>query len=86
MCAGIPPSPPPRADAPLGADAPTLEQTPPGNRHPPEADTPLGAEPPTPDQTPPAGADTPREQRRLLLRTVRILLECIPVEKIHLLP
>ena len=57
---------------------------PPGSRHPPGADTPLGADtrpprsrhspgPDTPTEQTPPGADTP------LLRTVRILLECILV-------
>ena len=46
----------------------------------PQADTPtLGRHPPTPGQTPP-GQTTP-PPRRLLLRTVRILMECILVEK-----
>ena len=37
--------------------------------------------PPPRADTPPPGADPPRKQRRLLLRTVRILLECILVGK-----
>ena len=50
-----------------------LEQTtpPPGTRQPPEQ-TPPGSRHPSSDQEPPPG-------RRLLLRTVRILLECILV-------
>ena len=52
---------------------PPLEQTPPLKQTPPGADTPL-------EQTPPWEQTAPsREQRRLLLRTVRILLECILV-------
>ena len=67
---------------PLGADTP-----PPGADTPPwGADTPLGSRPPPlgadtpPEQTPP-GADTPPPppEIRSLLRTVRILLECILV-------
>ena len=71
-----------------------LGYNPPG-RHPhpgqtpthPWADThpPLGRHPPTPGQTPThPWADTPpgrQPPRRLLLRTVRILMECILVEK-----
>ena len=73
------------------------EQTPPGadipwSRHPPGADipqsrhptkqTPPGADPPadTFQQTPPRSKPPPPE-RRPLLRTVRILLECILVSK-----
>ena len=98
------------ADTPLGADAPlqsrhppradTPEQTSSGSRHPPGADT-------HPEQTPPRSRHPLWEQthpweqtppspisRRLLLRTARILLECIlvvqrstmytPKAKIHL--
>ena len=46
---------------------------PPRSRHPPEVD------PPGPD-TPP-GSDTPLPEIRPLLRTVRILLECILVQR-----
>ena len=85
--AGIPPpsrsrplrSRRPRSRPPLGAD-------PPGADTPPGAD-PLGADTPPPSRHPcrnrPPQADTPPEQtplpRRLLLRTVRILFECILV-------
>ena len=68
----------PRADTPR-------EQTPPGSRHPPRADTHTWRRHPpeqTPSrkQTPPLGADTPPlPEIRSLLRTVRILLECILV-------
>ena len=64
---------------------PTLEQTPPRSRHPPEctpreqtpprADTPPGADTPAPPQS-----RHPSPERRPLLRTVRILLECILVQ------
>ena len=56
---------PPGADTPPSRPPPR-EQTPTGSRHPPSSRIP-------PEQTP------PREQRRLLLQTVRILLECILV-------
>ena len=64
----------------------TLEQTPPGSRHPLGADTPRSRHIPqsrhSPEETPPR-ADTPPSrhpsERRPLLRTVRILLECILV-------
>ena len=71
---------PPGADTPPGTRHP-LEQTPPEqgipqSRHPPEQTPPGTRHPPGPgtprDQTPPS--------RRLLLRTVRILLECILVD------
>ena len=74
----------PLEQTPPGADIPPLEQTP------PRADTP-GADTPPEKKTPP-GADTPSEQNptppmRPLLRTVRILLECILVVQIfHLFP
>ena len=61
--------------------------TPPGQTSPradtPWPDTPMGRHPngqTPPGQTPPR-ADTPSPSRRLLLRTVRILLECILVYK-----
>ena len=63
--------PPPGADPP-GADTP-LEQTPPGPGTPLEADTPSPQSRPPREQTTPPG-------RRLPLRTVRNLLECILVE------
>ena len=61
----------------LGADTPFWEQTPPsGSRHPLlGADTPWEQTSPGADTPLPLGADLP--SRRLLLRTVRILLECI---------
>ena len=46
----------------------------------PQEQTPSGAGMPPPEQTPPSGSRHP--SRRLLLRTVRILLECILVSKI----
>ena len=60
------------------------EQTPPRSRHPPEAGTPRSRHPPragTPrEQTPPPpGSRHPPPSRRLLLRTVRIILEYILV-------
>ena len=55
--------------APLGADTP--RSRPPGTGHPPGPGTPPGADTPPRNQAPPS--------RRLLLRTVRILLECILV-------
>ena len=71
---------PPGADTP-GADTPQSrppqeqtppsEQTPPRSRHPPRADTPQSRYP--------QGADIPSQERWPLLRTVRILLECILV-------
>ena len=91
--AGIPPPLPLGADPP--GSRPHLGADPPGSRppeqipHPPGADTPpsrppLGADPnreQTPPQqpNPPRANPPPREQRRLLLQTVRILLECILV-------
>ena len=63
---------PPQSRHPLGADTPQI-------RHPPGADTPWNTHPPRPGTLPGAGNPPPREQRRLLLRTVRILLECILV-------
>ena len=75
--AGIPPPP---SRHPLGADTPRSgtppNQAPPGSRHPLEH-----THPPPPDQehSPEQATPPPREQRRLLLRTVRILLECILV-------
>ena len=45
---------------------------------PPPDQTPLGADPPLAD-TPPGADLPPPPSRRLLLRTVRILLECILV-------
>ena len=62
----------PHRTRPPGPGTPPWDQTPRtrhhphGARHPPGPDTPQTRHPP--DQTPP-----PREQRRLLLRTVRIL-------------
>ena len=53
--------------------------TPPGSRHPPpRADTPQSRHPPG-EQIPPRG-QTPPWDKRPLLRTVRILLECILVD------
>ena len=87
------PGTPPRADtpqdqAPPGSRHPPRpgtppEQTPwdqaPWSRHPPLGPgTPLGADTPPPDQAPPRSRHPPAS-RRLLLRTVRILLECILV-------
>ena len=65
---------PPRADTPSGADTPQ-------SRHPTlGADTPPRSRHHTPlEQTPPSREQTPRPERRPLLRTVRILLECILV-------
>ena len=82
---------PPRSRHPPGADTP-LEQTPPPEQTPQEQTHPVQSRPPPgaglpgaehpPEQTPPR-ADTPLEQTppqiRPLLRTVRILLECILV-------
>ena len=79
--AGIPPSSPshsrppssrhPRSRHPLGADTPP-ERTPPWSR-------PLRSRHPHPlEQTPPSRSRPPLS-RRLLLRMVRILLECILV-------
>ena len=45
---------------------------------PPGADTPSGPDTP-PDQAPPESRHPPPRERRILLRTVRILLECILV-------
>ena len=59
----------------VSASVHTGIHTPPGRY--PQADNPLGRHP-TPRQTPPC-VDTPPPSRRLLLRTVRILLECILV-------
>ena len=62
--------------------------TPPGTRHPPWSRyTHPGTSTPPPEQTHlppgpgplPRGSRHPHRSRRLLLRTVRILLECIPV-------
>ena len=58
----------PREQAPPQEQAP-LDQVPPGTRHPPRT-----RHPPGPGTPPPPG------QRQLLLRTVRILLECILVQ------
>ena len=63
---------PPSPDIPLGPDIPQ-KQTPPRSRHP----LLTGADPP--EQISPPGAELPPPERRLLLRTVHILLECIPV-------
>ena len=63
--------PGPEADTPLSRPS---QQTPP-SRYPSQADTPPQT---PPGQTPPS--------RRLLLRTIRILLECILVCQILLLP
>ena len=51
----------------------------PQSRHPPGSRYPPGADPPTGADTPQLGADTPLPEIRPLLRTVRILLECILV-------
>ena len=77
MHAGIPP-PLPRAGAPSQSrHPPSGAGNPPGSRHPLwEQAAPLGRHPP--EQAPP-GADIPPPSRRLLLWTVRILLECILV-------
>ena len=76
--AGIPP---PRSRKPLRADPPGA--SPPRSRHPPRSRLPPDAD--TPEQTPPLGADpspwSRHPPRRLLLRTVRILLECILVNR-----
>ena len=76
---------PPAADPPTPGPGTCWEETP-QTRHPPPppgADTPPDQAPPRPGIT--QGADTAREQtppgRWLLLRTVRILLECILVLK-----
>ena len=66
-----------RTKPPLGADPPREQaDTLPGSRHPPGAD--------------PPGADTPPKQTppdiRSLLRTVRILLECILVCPLKVTP
>ena len=81
---------PPWAPTP-GQTPPTPWQTPPLGRHlpgqiPPPADNPLGRQPL--GQTPPSPANPPPGRhpptsRRLLLRTVRILLECILVSILH---
>ena len=70
---------PPRADTSPGADTPR-EQTPLGAET-PRSRHPLGADTPPlpwsrPEEQTPLGTDPPK-QRRLLLCTVRILLECI---------
>ena len=70
---------------------PTQAGTPPWQVHPPGRYTPQACTPPrqvhppgryTPRQVPPLRAGTPLS-RRLLLRTVRILLECILVRTVH---
>ena len=55
-----------------------LGYTPPRSRHPPSRQTPLEADTPPGSRHTPLKADTP-PRRRPLLRTVRILLECILV-------
>ena len=73
MHARIPPTPPPpaRSRHPQGTDFP-----PP----PPQGADPSGSRPPRhQEQTPPGADPTPPPNRRLLLRTVRILLEYILV-------
>ena len=79
---------PPEADTPLEQTLP-WEQTPPQSTHPPGADTttphPPGADTPQSrplEQTPPPGSRHLPRERQPLLRTVRILLECILVKKI----
>ena len=64
---------PPKKQTPPQEQTPprAAEQTPPKSRHPPEADTPPKS------RHPPKEADTPPPEIRPLLRTVRILLECI---------
>ena len=70
------PPPPGEQTPPRGADTPGSrdppEQTPPGSRCPPGADTPR-------EQMPPREQAPPPPEIRSLLRTVRILLECILV-------
>ena len=75
----------PPEQMPPATDTPPEQTPPPGSRHhPPGVDTPPEQTHP-PEQTPPPpgadapGADTPPPERRPLLRTVRILLECILV-------
>ena len=87
---------PPRADTPLEQTPPPPRSRPPQSRHssqsrpPPEQTSPQSRHPRSrhpPEQTP-LGADTPPPQKRhtpeirSLLRTVRILLECILVSLI----
>ena len=62
----------PREQTPLGADTPR-EQTPPLEQTPPRADDPLEQTPLPPSRYPPP------PEIRSLLRTIRILLECILV-------
>ena len=64
--------PPPRAGTPW-------EQTPPRSGTPREQTPPGTHTPPDQEHSPEQATPPPREQRRLLLRTVRILLECILV-------
>ena len=78
---------PPRSRHPLGEDTPRAD-TPPGADT-PDTPAPLGADTPSPSRhplgsrppgsRPPPREQTPRPEIRPLLRTVRILLECILV-------
>ena len=88
---------PPKADTPLGADTPRSRHTPPEqtpfrSRYPPEqtpprTDTPQSRHPLRGDTTPGADTHTPSpRERRPLLRTVRILLECILVSWVNWFP
>ena len=80
------PPPPPgtrHPPPPPGTRHPPEPGTPPGTRHPPGPGTPPREQKPPWEQTPPGTRHPPPpEQRRLLLRTVRILLECILVETV----
>ena len=83
--AGIPH--PPREQTPPGCRHPTGADMPPGSRHPPGSRPPLGGAD-TPRSRHPPGANTPHgsrhpPKRRPLLRTVRILLECILVSWVY---
>ena len=88
--AGRPPTPQqgdPPVGRPLGRENPLAGRTPPAGRPPQEGGTPQQGDPPgreTPRQGDPPGRETPSPSRetprRLLLRAVRILLECILVK------
>ena len=80
---------PPKADTPLGGDTPSSRHTPPEqtpfrSRYPPEQTPPQSRHPLRGDTTPGADTHTPSpRERRPLLRTVRILLECILVSWVN---